>query len=107
MTERSVSPVCGNACRSTSHGAGELGYLRGDYEPLKQVAAQKDCEVAAEITKAERLEAERMARDRNRIYTAEEGPDGATAAVEGPRCEGGQGKRTGSEPYRPWDDLGC
>lgn len=96
--------------------SGELAYLKGDYESLKQVATRKECEVAAEIAEAERLEAERVAKGRNRTYTAEEGPDGGnapaadgtrTAKVEEARCEGGQGKRSGSEPYRPWNDLGC
>jgi len=68
--------------------AGELGYLKGDYEALKQVAAQKDCEVAAEIAEAKRLEAERVKKDRNRTYTAEEGPDGARTAQAEPAGAG-------------------
>lgn len=89
---------------------GQIADLKGEYDALKEVAIQKDCDVATEIAEAERLEAERVAARKNKPVEPEESEaEGGrinTAQAEEEECYG-TGYVSSIGPVRPWDKVPC
>jgi len=89
----------------------EIANLKGEYDALKQVATQKNCDVATEIAEAERLEAERIARRKHKTDFGDEdtaeGTRVSRASPEDEACPGNVWGPVQSEPHRPFRELGC